>query len=181
MHVFWIYVQQVTFLFLLGTVLGAGDARSTTWCEVEEGSGTPVQPASHWIPANAIWNADGRHPLQTLQAAKSHGKDFLSLHSPTININFFLAVFSVWNKPGSKCYSKMITLDFACFLHVKMKSQMTGNGLKCMCYTFFFFFMISSQVNGDIPPRLKKSAHEIILEFIRSRPPLNPVSITQCL
>ncbi|KAM3596711.1 uncharacterized protein V6R79_019356 [Siganus canaliculatus] len=31
-------------------------------------------------------------------------------------------------------------------------------------------------VNGDIPPRLKKSAHEIILEFIRSRPPLNPVS-----
>lgn len=31
------------------------------------------------------------------------------------------------------------------------------------------------QVNGDIPPRLKKSAHEVILEFIRSRPPLNPV------
>ncbi|CAF87447.1 unnamed protein product, partial [Tetraodon nigroviridis] len=30
------------------------------------------------------------------------------------------------------------------------------------------------QVNGDIPPRLKKSAHEVILEFIRSRPPLNP-------
>lgn len=36
---------------------------------------------------------------------------------------------------------------------------------------------MSFQVNGDIPPRLKKSAHEIILEFIRSRPPLNPVSI----
>lgn len=34
------------------------------------------------------------------------------------------------------------------------------------------------QINGDIPPRLKKSAHEIILEFIRSRPPLNPVSST---
>lgn len=31
-------------------------------------------------------------------------------------------------------------------------------------------------VNGDIPPRLKKSAHEIILDFIRSRPPLNPVA-----
>uniref|UniRef100_A0A3Q3EBU2 Spire-type actin nucleation factor 1a n=1 Tax=Labrus bergylta TaxID=56723 RepID=A0A3Q3EBU2_9LABR len=31
-------------------------------------------------------------------------------------------------------------------------------------------------VNGDIPPRLKKSAHDIILEFIRSRPPLNPVA-----
>ncbi|XP_059365736.1 protein spire homolog 1-like isoform X4 [Carassius carassius] len=31
-------------------------------------------------------------------------------------------------------------------------------------------------VSGDIPPRLKKSAHEIILDFIRSRPPLNPVS-----
>uniref|UniRef100_G1DFV6 Protein spire homolog 1 n=1 Tax=Capra hircus TaxID=9925 RepID=G1DFV6_CAPHI len=31
-------------------------------------------------------------------------------------------------------------------------------------------------VNGDIPPRLKKSAREIILDFIRSRPPLNPAS-----
>nr|XP_060631004.1 protein spire homolog 1 [Anolis sagrei ordinatus] len=31
-------------------------------------------------------------------------------------------------------------------------------------------------VNGDIPPRLKKSAHEIILDFIRSRPPLNPAA-----
>ncbi|XP_056262015.1 protein spire homolog 1 isoform X2 [Pseudoliparis swirei] len=30
--------------------------------------------------------------------------------------------------------------------------------------------------NGDLPLRLKKSAHEVILEFIRSRPPLNPVS-----
>ncbi|KAG1932287.1 protein spire homolog 1 isoform X1 [Pimephales promelas] len=31
-------------------------------------------------------------------------------------------------------------------------------------------------VNGDIPPKLKKSAHEVILDFIRSRPPLNPVA-----
>ncbi|XP_037640587.1 protein spire homolog 1 isoform X4 [Sebastes umbrosus] len=31
-------------------------------------------------------------------------------------------------------------------------------------------------IDGDIPPRLKKSAHEVILDFIRSRPPLNPVS-----
>ncbi|XP_035038750.1 protein spire homolog 1 isoform X6 [Hippoglossus stenolepis] len=36
--------------------------------------------------------------------------------------------------------------------------------------------VMSSQVNGDLPPRLKKSAHEVILEFIRSRPPLNPVA-----
>ncbi|XP_069778552.1 protein spire homolog 1-like isoform X2 [Narcine bancroftii] len=31
-------------------------------------------------------------------------------------------------------------------------------------------------INGNIPPKLKKSAHETILEFIRSRPPLNPAS-----
>ncbi|XP_076323370.1 protein spire homolog 1-like [Tachypleus tridentatus] len=31
-------------------------------------------------------------------------------------------------------------------------------------------------VNGDIPPRLKKDARVLILEFIRSRPPLVPVS-----
>ncbi|XP_035230868.1 protein spire homolog 1-like [Stegodyphus dumicola] len=31
-------------------------------------------------------------------------------------------------------------------------------------------------VNGDIPSRVKKDAHALILEFIRSRPPLVPVS-----
>ncbi|XP_045149655.1 protein spire homolog 2 [Echinops telfairi] len=31
-------------------------------------------------------------------------------------------------------------------------------------------------VDGDIPPRVKKDAHEIILDFIRSRPPLKQVS-----
>ncbi|XP_048452151.1 protein spire homolog 1 [Rhincodon typus] len=31
-------------------------------------------------------------------------------------------------------------------------------------------------VNGNVPPKLKKSAHEMILDFIRSRPPLNPAS-----
>ncbi|KAL0984927.1 hypothetical protein UPYG_G00150570 [Umbra pygmaea] len=31
-------------------------------------------------------------------------------------------------------------------------------------------------VNNDIPRRLKKSAHEVILDFIRSRPPLNPAA-----
>ncbi|KAL4682464.1 hypothetical protein H8959_002019 [Pygathrix nigripes] len=44
---------------------------------------------------------------------------------------------------------------------------------KMNCILGKIFFMM---VNGDIPPRLKKSAHEIILDFIRSRPPLNPVS-----
>ena len=32
-------------------------------------------------------------------------------------------------------------------------------------------------VDGELPPRVKKDAHDIILEFIRSRPPLKPVSI----
>lgn len=31
-------------------------------------------------------------------------------------------------------------------------------------------------INGDLPLRLKKDAHELILDFIRSRPPLVPVS-----
>lgn len=30
-------------------------------------------------------------------------------------------------------------------------------------------------VNGDVPPKVKKDAHAIILEFIRSRPPLKKV------
>uniref|UniRef100_A0A0K2URD6 KIND domain-containing protein n=1 Tax=Lepeophtheirus salmonis TaxID=72036 RepID=A0A0K2URD6_LEPSM len=31
-------------------------------------------------------------------------------------------------------------------------------------------------VNGDLPPKVKKDAHDIILDFIRSRPPLKPAS-----
>ncbi|XP_078473911.1 LOW QUALITY PROTEIN: protein spire homolog 1-like [Lampetra planeri] len=36
--------------------------------------------------------------------------------------------------------------------------------------------MVGDMVNGDIPQRVRKSAHDVILEFIRSRPPLNPVA-----
>jgi len=38
-------------------------------------------------------------------------------------------------------------------------------------------------VDGRVPPRVKKDAHDIILEFIRSRPPLKPASerkLTEC-
>ena len=31
-------------------------------------------------------------------------------------------------------------------------------------------------VDGELPPKVKKDAHDIILDFIRSRPPLRPVS-----
>ena len=30
-------------------------------------------------------------------------------------------------------------------------------------------------VDGKLPPKVKKDAHDIILDFIRSRPPLKPV------
>ncbi|XP_033034270.1 protein spire homolog 1 isoform X3 [Trachypithecus francoisi] len=49
--------------------------------------------------------------------------------------------------------------------------EMLMDDIRCKRYT-----LRKVMVNGDIPPRLKKSAHEIILDFIRSRPPLNPVS-----
>ena len=32
-------------------------------------------------------------------------------------------------------------------------------------------------VDGTIPPRVKKDAHAVILEFIRSRPPLRKVNV----
>ncbi len=31
-------------------------------------------------------------------------------------------------------------------------------------------------VDGELPPKVRKDAHDIILDFIRSRPPLRPVS-----
>ena len=30
-------------------------------------------------------------------------------------------------------------------------------------------------IDGAIPPKVKKAAHDVILDFIRSRPPLRPV------
>lgn len=36
-------------------------------------------------------------------------------------------------------------------------------------------------VDGDIPHKVKKDAHAIILEFIRSRPPLRKVTTTPAL
>lgn len=36
-------------------------------------------------------------------------------------------------------------------------------------------------VNGDVPPKVKKDAHALILEFIRSRPPLKKVYKTNFL
>ena len=38
------------------------------------------------------------------------------------------------------------------------------------------FTLNKIMVNGELPPRIKKDAHDIILHFIRSRPPLRPVS-----
>ena len=35
------------------------------------------------------------------------------------------------------------------------------------------------QVEGKIPPRVKKDAHAVILEFIRSRPPLRKVVLVK--
>merc|ERR1719266_835133 len=36
-------------------------------------------------------------------------------------------------------------------------------------------------VDGELPPRLKKDAHDIILQFIRTRPPLKPAAERQLL
>ncbi|XP_029327681.1 protein spire homolog 1 [Mus caroli] len=49
--------------------------------------------------------------------------------------------------------------------------EMLMDDIRCKRYT-----LRKVMVNGDVPPRLRKSAHEVILDFIRSRPPLNPVS-----
>lgn len=157
-----------------GPVLGAGDARPPRWCEAEEGPGASVQPAAHRVPADAVRNADGWHPLQTLQAAKSHGKKSSTGRCNSVVVSGYLLVeqlnsiypllmatcCSAWQKHQNGSQTQ------EWYLHEIFRSN-------CFSRLTVFF-----QVNGDIPPRLKKSAHEIILEFIRSRPPLNPVSST---
>lgn len=47
-------------------------------------------------------------------------------------------------------------------------------------YMYFFsrnYELRKVMVNGDVPPKVKKDAHALILEFIRSRPPLKKVYI----
>ena len=39
------------------------------------------------------------------------------------------------------------------------------------------FTLNKIMVDGELPPRIKKDAHDIILHFIRHRPPLKPVRI----
>ena len=39
------------------------------------------------------------------------------------------------------------------------------------------FTLNKIMVDGELPPRIKKDAHDIILHFIRNRPPLKPVRI----
>ena len=51
--------------------------------------------------------------------------------------------------------------------------------IKMRFFSFIFFNrkynLRKVMVNGDIPRRVKKDAHAVILEFIRSRPPLRKV------
>lgn len=58
--------------------------------------------------------------------------------------------------------------------HVRYVDGVPRSLYRQSCRHMNLLFSVSFQVNGDIPPRLKV-AHEIILDFIRSRPPLNPV------
>ena len=38
------------------------------------------------------------------------------------------------------------------------------------------FYPFQVMVEGRLPPKVKRDAHDVILDFIRSRPPLKPVS-----
>lgn len=62
----------------LGSLLGSGDEGPAGGSQAEEGAGAAVQPAAHRVPAHPLRDADGRHPLQTLQAEKSHGQILIS-------------------------------------------------------------------------------------------------------
>lgn len=46
-YIIHIIMGQFISIVPAGTVLGTGDERSTGWCQVEEGSGTSVQPTTY--------------------------------------------------------------------------------------------------------------------------------------
>jgi spire len=48
--------------------------------------------------------------------------------------------------------------------------------MKCLLFIYRKYNLKKVMINGDIPRRVKKDAHAVILEFIRSRPPLRKVS-----
>lgn len=57
-----------------GSMLGPGNEGSAWRGQAEEGAGASVQPSAHRVPAHSLWDAYGRHQVQTLQTAQSHGQ-----------------------------------------------------------------------------------------------------------
>ena len=78
---------------------------------------------------------------------------------------------------GLKMYEKCVNNSINMKKHKKLNYQFPSSPVWLLLPGAGFCL----QVNGDIPPKLKKSAHEVILDFIRSRPPLNPVSKELCI
>ena len=57
-----------------------------------------------------------------------------------------------------------------------MKLIIFQSSIQKYCKNFRYKLNKVSTDDGQLPLRVKKDAHDIILEFIRSRPPLKPAS-----
>ena len=84
-------------------------------------------------------------------------------------LSCLLSILLIWNLSLVEPDSTVVALKWCVWMCVPRRLYRQS------CRHMDLLLSVSFQVNGDIPPRLKKSAHEIILDFIRSRPPLNPV------
>ncbi|XP_051999656.1 protein spire homolog 1-like [Xyrauchen texanus] len=146
---------------------------------------TPADAPAHYQAVCRALYAETKELHTFLDKIKSAKENLLKMEGGTID------------DPGREL-NELQNADWACFWVQVMRDLRNGAKLKKVQERQFNPLPIEFQltpyemlmddirakryklrkvmVNGDIPPKLKKSAHEIILEFIRSRPPLNPVA-----
>ena len=85
---------------------------------------------------------------------------------------------------GPLCYKKLgyLIFGFYCFLTSILNKSLMGVlfytlywNLMFHCFRSRRYTLNKVMVDGKLPPKVKKDAHDVILDFIRSRPPLKPV------
>lgn len=105
-------------------------------------------------------------------------------HEHVFNISIFHAIFCIRSTATAAwehshfaylfCLTK--TFFFVNYQYASVNKRISSND-------FCSFFTLTNRkynlrkvmVNGDVPLKVKKDAHALILEFIRSRPPLKKV------
>ena len=131
-----------------GTAVDASDATVEDGSDPEEGRGETIYSTRDSLRAQSLRSAHGGYQVQEIQ--------------PQENCEY-------WNHiPPSPPHT--YTHTHHCHTPI-ISNSLCIVSRQLECYPLF-------QTEINISPKLRKDAHDIILDFIRSRPTLKPVTVT---